>query len=905
MTLARIVATGRGKIRARLEIEGWPVEVVTHSSMQWVLVDARKRVVGLRLDGLKLAARLSLPTGKLDAEGFRVKLVDVTRDQEILRGFRARPTARTWLAAFVSATDVDIDVFSTDGFPASGMLHIGTEAIGYSSKGPTQFNGCVRGLWGSVAQAHFTAGTGSIAFEADAAALAFTPVTDVPETLEGRRVWLHLYGEGESDTADGTRRWQGVASTCPKVEGRKISFAVDPPTAILKQQVGGDVAQPVPIRGIYYPWNMPFFCQLFLHATADHNSKIDATARVQHFGFFETEEENCASLTGQIAAAIAAAPGWTWNTASTIIAVPTADGFKFRYVTPTGGVKYVTVGIPLWIPAVHDQPTQRQWVFETTRNPAIDPLANDQVYEFAFTSPFPRSYFGRQSPAVRTDPGGSLVPAPNLADLWPDTRIYVGGLVGLSDQTTIALNEEEPVFQRVAQVNPAENSIDVHGPIIVEAPGSASPAFRMFGPQTRIRLGRVIAVGNIGTLLEELVASSPDLANSGAMPLVRAGDVDVGLGAHAITEINVGAYLSSPAVNDRAFVSFGADVTLEELIGPELVAAGLHWTVSLSGQLGARRARLASPTEPTVHHIRVDRTSDTGKKPIGPVPTVEEAATWGFISDIAYLTGFDPIEDEHTGPEVRFVNVGVRAPLRATKRLEIAQKSLPAARIRTGTPAGLESEPTQEDIAQIAKLWLGILGGTYDVLTVRVPATCFDIQLGDPVTFSSVYVPGDDGVLGVNNKVGICVGVSWDIDTMTGSLELLLHSRPIGGYAPEFRVNSQTNVGGNTWDLTLDVAAETGVALGNWLLPADPVRVTQWDSSTPTILNGTVVSATGTVARVAFVGPWAPAGLFWSLRPREATAVTLGEGVGRFTFVADASGRMNVIASTSARVFAP
>lgn len=925
MTLSRIIETGRGKPRARIAIEGWPVQPVTHSDMAQVLADGRRRVLGLRLDGLKLAARLSLPTGKIDSEGFRCTLVDVSREEFMLRGFRARPTNRTWLFQYHDAITTTLTVFSTDGFPNSGVLHIGTEAIQYTSKTATQFLGCTRGYWGSQPQAHFTSGASAVAFESDAG-LSYPPVTDSPESLEGRRVWLYLYGEGDSSIGDGVQRWQGAASTCPKVEGRKISFMVDPPTAILKQAIGGDVAKPVGIRGIYYPWNQPFSFEMRLHAAGASNSDHVTAVVIKVHGHFEDEAEFCAELTSKIDAEIAANPSWSWPPGSSITALPTSDptGFRLRYVIgQPGAPRYISivrlqVVVRMSVPDPRlidtlkrfeslDQPMSNKWIHENGSINA-DPVNNLATYSFRWATTVPRAYFGTDSPNQLADPTGTLLTSPDLTNVWRNTRIYLGGLVAITTSTAIALDEEAPVFQRVYAVNPADNSIDVYGNTLISF-GSPPmlPGFQVFDGSTRIRLGRVLAIGNVGTLLETLVATSADYANAGAMPLVRASDVDVTASATALSQNNVARALSSPAVNDRAFVSFGADLTLEDLIAPELVAAGLHWTMSHSGQLGARRARLAAPTEPSVHHIGVDRTQDSGKKPLGGAPTVEEAATWGFISDVAYLTEFDPIEDEHTGPEIRFVNVAARAPTRAAKRMEIAQKSIPAKRLFAGEAASLAHEPTQEDVGRIARLWLGLLGGNYDILTVRVPATLFDVKLGDAITLSSRYVPAEDGSLGVSGRLGICVGFSWDVETMTGSLELLLHSRPIAGYAPEFRVISQVNVVGNTWTLTLDVAEESDYPLTNWFFVPDIVRVTQWDATAPIEISGTVAgTVTATTITVDLNAAWVPGSSTWTLRPELSDNHDIGFNLGKFCYVANASARVQGDGhSGPARVFAP
>lgn len=894
MSLDRIIRTGRGKLQARIEIEGWPIQPVTRQLMVQTLGDGRERVLGLTLQGLKLGARLNLPTGKIEAEGFRVHCVDVSRTRDIIRGFRAKPTLRTYLSAYVSRSATTIPVFSTDGWPSSGVLHIGTEAIAYSGVTSTSFTGCTRGHWRTVPQAHFTQGT-SAAFEADSAALAYPEVTDRPSTIEGRRAWLWLYGEGDDPQGDGTQRWQGVCATSPKFEGQQVSFAVDPPTSILKQQIGGDVVAPVGIRGIYYPWSAPLVLTLTLGTGAGKDTALGGTPVIVRLsGFWETNEAFCVALTTAILNDTNAS-GWTsWGN---IIARALPNGWDLLFTAASSSPKWVAVNdindragfeARRLSELAHDRPTVGDWLVEATGAPTGAVTASTR-YVYPFSSPFPRAYFGADTPWVRA--GDAFVLA-SQTSTWPAGRVYLGGLLALSADMVFAEEGDPPFFSRVGSVDTSEQRVSM---------GEVAQ-FRAFSPSTRFRVGRLLARGNVGDLVQALIATSPDVANAGAMPLITEDDID-------LDASDVNAALVTPAVSDRAFVAFGQDTTLEDLIGAELVAAGMHWTISAGGQLGARRARLAAATEAASHRIGVDPTDFTGRKPIGGVPTLEEAATWGFVSDLAYLTGYDVLEDEHTGPEIRFVNVRARAPNRNAKKLELAQKSIPGARFTySGPRGGTEGEPTQEEVGQIARFWLGILGGSYDVTSIGVPATLFDAGLGDSIAISSKYLPDDDGTLGVTDKLGVLIGFSWDIDAMRGTLELLMHSREIAGYAPEFEVTGQTNTSGNTWELTLDVAAESDEPLDTWYEAGDLVRVEQWNTLTPTTRFGTVVSVdpdTGTLV-VTFTASWTPGSDAWTLRPQGSQDHARASNLARFAYVADSTGRVVYgDENGNAQVFAP
>jgi hypothetical protein len=67
----------------------------------------------------------------------------------------SNPTSvTTQLNGAINNTDATITVDSTTGFPATGILDIGTELITYTAKTPTTFTGCVRGTNGTTAASH-------------------------------------------------------------------------------------------------------------------------------------------------------------------------------------------------------------------------------------------------------------------------------------------------------------------------------------------------------------------------------------------------------------------------------------------------------------------------------------------------------------------------------------------------------------------------------------------------------------------------------------------------------------------------------------------------------------------------------------------------------------------------------
>jgi len=69
------------------------------------------------------------------------------------------PTTATTLSAAVLATDTTIPVASTAGYPPSGTLLIGSEAMTYTGTTGTSFTGVTRGVLGTTAAAHSSGAT--------------------------------------------------------------------------------------------------------------------------------------------------------------------------------------------------------------------------------------------------------------------------------------------------------------------------------------------------------------------------------------------------------------------------------------------------------------------------------------------------------------------------------------------------------------------------------------------------------------------------------------------------------------------------------------------------------------------------------------------------------------------------
>lgn len=893
MTLSRLIATGRGKMpRVRLEIEGLSVQPVTHRSMEKSLSDGRSRVVGLRLDGVRIGARLDLAEGTIDGDGFTARMVDTKRSASMVAAFRQSPTRRTFLTGSHSRSATTLNVFATNIFPTSGTLHIGTEVVTYTGKTSTTFTGCTRGAWGTQAQAHAAA---------DGASLSYPHVTDHPISIEGRRAVLYLYGEGDDPQGDGTARWRGVVATDATIRGREVTFHVDPPTAILRQQLGGDTVDPVPIRGIYYPWNAPFWLALTRQSAAARGSSATTDFGVVKVrGFFETQREFCDELNSQISALIGA---WTLGTGASLTAQPIEGGFRITYVAGTGTVYWIhPETLNRDISAVQEHPAGggSEW-FNNSGGGSVFSVAAGGTYRIDFVAPVPRAVFGRRTPHQALElPRGTRYTSPTDAASLPSSRLYLGGLSPVSTDSFVGLEgDEEGVYRGVRSVVAASRIVDVD---LGAARIDEEPTALFLGPTTLVRLGRKFTEGNVGDLMQWLVANSPDLANSGVCPLVTSGDV-------SITGAELRAVTRTPVTEGRTFAAFGQAVSLADILNSHLAAAGMHPSLTTAGQITARVARLAASTELGVAHVYG---TDTGtQRAVGAIPQVDQSG-WGHVSDVRVSTGYSPIEDEFDGPTAHMRNVQASAPLRAARSKLIEQRSVSS---RYGSiftvPTGALVELTPDELARVAEPWLGLLGDAYDLITVEVPATMLDVTLGDVVLLTHPMVPSrSTGAFGVAGLPGILVGFDWELESMKGTLTLLCHARNVAGYAPGFEVTSEALVGGTQWDLTLGTASdylEAGQTVSQWLATGNDVNIIERDSTTPTTVSGTIDSVSGTVVRVTLTGAWTPGGGTgqWDLTLQASDNYDAADDESRFVFVGGTLGVSHSDATVTHRTFGP
>lgn len=118
----------------------------------------------------------------------------------------------TYLDAALDCNDTTVTVKSTSAFAASGTIHIGAEAIGYTAKTATTFTGCVRGKYAPFkadteasqrfGQAHRIASVGDNV-------IIPPKVTSKQREWQGRRVGLYMLSDKATSWSDRRLVWAG------------------------------------------------------------------------------------------------------------------------------------------------------------------------------------------------------------------------------------------------------------------------------------------------------------------------------------------------------------------------------------------------------------------------------------------------------------------------------------------------------------------------------------------------------------------------------------------------------------------------------------------------------------------------------------------------------------------------
>jgi hypothetical protein len=860
VTWARVLEKGHGSVSFRLEIAGHPDEFVTHEDMERSdSFGVRARVALLNSTNVKLSERCTLVDAKTTGGGFTAKIVDVRG--RATESFRTMATARTVLQAQPTANPgkfaydaTSMTVLGTEGFiEESGHLWIDGEVIGYDTKTATTFDGLTRGLFGTFARDHYYDPTGAEAREPE--------ITNRPVTMEGRRAQLFAYGPGDDPAGNGTQIWRGVVSSQPRYNGTSYSILVDPITRLLKQTVGGILDVPVSIRGIYYSAEDPLVIHLEEGDSSSGNGKTATVARSFRFqlcGFWETQAEFLAAVQTELDARSGAFT-------STLTAIEIGDSWGIHVLSPSSDPRYVFPGVleqGTGLPLIDTEAPLislkdgrfNSWLTPATIVDTVSPVVNVnsqhilrlRTHPLGDTSTLapqgagtvPRTCLGyTQRPGL----SGWLSTERVNVDLqsFPATRLYLDATPNAGWQHVTCewqangAGVEQTVDTYVTALDDdfADRWVKLRKQVDGELGPVKPPLVATAANPPELEFLVQLTEGSVVDFITALVDDSRAYANLGIAPDLEPDDFDMTTPGALEVDAAAEGFL-------RRVFAFTGSQDLEEVLIEELKMCGAFLYTTSAGKMSFRPLRHATQVEKPGHEITPSR------HVVGDNWLHFENMPLGVYNTIVIKTGYDPIEDEHLGREyiVRDKRAYGRTPIART--LEIAPMSRASRSI------------AYADVLEVVSRILGMFAGEYEILRVNVTPQLFGVLLGDVVSITSPKVPSTDGTKGIEEQRGIVVSREWSLmrDGGSGSLEILMTTKPLAGYSPAAIITSGSLTGGTTYELDLDDGDfPEGDTAADHFQAGDLIRVSGFGSGEVPVL-GTVVSVDGSIVVVTLTG---------------------------------------------------
>lgn len=868
---------GRATLRYRVAFESLPYEAVSHSDMVKVGSDAlgiASRKKGLKIAGQKITYDLDIAQCRLSAGGITVGLVDIDGVWTSL--FTKQPEAISWITADVSTAPGQVislpdAAVITDQLGMSGMVWIDGEAIYYGSATGTTLEDLLRGAFSSHSSYHYVGDENE--------GLRSPEVTTWPVAIEGRRVRLYVYGDGDDPQGDGTLIWLGMVMSEPTSNGVMWTVQCDNVVSVLKQTLGADLGVVTP-RGILIPETHPFILQFMevprnlVPASGDGGVTYGP---VSIFGYWESNDEFVADVNTEIAALIALVGPLDGQ----IVAKSDgADGWHFEF-TPGPLAYCIQVGSASMVDGPMGAPGPSGWgqpQLLGSSGPYQAPnITVDLVYYFfaqdegAGTVPRgiidrgARIYMSGRVPSIVTAASVGFKPDPGRAGSSPQDAGVDSFLVGAIDSVTGSAY--------FVLLGPADS--------VRHWTRSSAPTFRFC-----YNFNRTIGAGgnSLWDLLDRITTLTPTIGNLGLCPPIYEDEWE----SEAWAVLSSGAV--PPLVSARNYISWSPK-PLESVIREELKLAGYMLGVNSSGALTISRLRIAATTEPgRISITSTDILNDSAK-------LIFERAPFGVWNTFSLQTGWDSLTNSFRGD--MFVVRDVAAFSRAS-----------AQRVVSSTPFSGYDGPVPisiSDIQALASSALGVLGVGYQVLTVDVDASLWDVQIGQTVGITYHVLPSTGGVAEATERTGLVIGWAAELYTPRVTLKLLLGPRDYGGYAPAALISAQTNTSGNTWSLTVEEnLLPSGTTVADFLAAGDQVTIERYNTTVVSSNPGVVVSVSGTTVVVTTDAAWTPGALSWVLNFSAATDADLTTAQKRYVFIASATSTIAYASgNVSAKTFGP
>lgn len=881
--LARIIASGSGKLEYRLVIAGALRQWVTRKSMTGTLADGRIRTLGLKRAGLRTSETVSLLEGRLEQDGFSATIVDM--DGAATAEFMSESAVDAWLTVTATATATTFDVNASAGL--NGLyLQIGQETVLVTGEPTAVTITVTRACWDTTATAHCVQ-TGDTPM--------WPRLRNVAPHMINRRAELYAHGPSElTSPATGTLVWRGIVQSGVRSLDSAAAYEIplSPLATILEQNIGPKSKEPIGFRGIYYAAAGALWFRVREFSTASYGSSSAHSATVQLDGFFAAQGDFITALQAAFDAALLAA-----SFTQTVRVIPVDGGYRWgltigttttpKYVEIVGGsavdgdfggggthlvvdadgIEYPTLAASsIYTVQVSDTPATRHsapetwiaWPPDTTPTPRTVPRAC-----YRDIGPY----------------GG--MPADEAA--WPSSSLYLEDISGIAVGDMLTLSGTPPEW---ALTMVSVSAVDATNGFVTAAVYDEGLAMLIAQPYLNNSVGydgqwRIIVAKTYSLIpcsltgfRDALVTSSVN-AMPGQGPRIFAADVGDWAAAAEIAGTN-------PVLARRVYV-FTEPTRLSDLLEHECRLYGLVPYIDASQKIQLRRLAPALATDTAALTLTAaNRGVSSGFGQIEDSPD-------GVITTCELSTRWNARTAKYDGPTITAQNVLAISDVGSERILEI--KPLVSA----------EVEPVPGDsVADLLFSRTVFFGTRCRAVTFNASLAAHGALLGDVVNVVIPQLPMN-GVRGLSRK-GRLVGRQWDFDSGRGTLKVVFFDLRGAGYAPSALVASAANVTANTWDLTIDttefLAFEQTVS--ECFAAGYAVRVTQRYTATPTVLTGTVVSVSGSVVRVTF------SGVFTDRSPNDVlefdarTSCTAAQL--EWAFIASNSG---VFASGSAQQFSP
>lgn len=847
MSFDYLKAIGSGRLRFRLEIEGWPEEFVSHWSITHATGrDGRRVIACLSTDGLSTGERVVLQEAQLDQDMTHFKLVppepkftsngQVTDD--LIESFTqtVEPVARlgSALAAVGPIISTEITLDGDDVLDDGTVLHVGTEAIRITS-----WPSVTRTIWGTSIQHHPVDDTEQSVITVKSG-IYDTYVYPRPPTMEGRRWFLFAYGEGDDVEDDGEPVGRGIVARPPYLDSSDgVTWHIDGfgITHVFSQKLGSSIVDVHPI-GIYHH----ALCAIVFGWT--FNGVVSNGGGLWKLvGFHSSEAEMLDAINAMIADKIATDPIGIITLDEmfeSIRLVKSTDGLLIEAKRTSedfydGVVFLAFLGSPLL--GSNDQVT---WIvdgIETTENT----FEHSKTY-YAKIGYIDKYFDGKDQPSYEGAPisplgnasaimveqlhasvfGGSFEATfQSNADFaaFPPWRIYLDSPIHAEGVHISGTSKPGGLFY----ITSADNDDGLYW-IEVEPWVSAAGDPNLPGADTDhgaqgfagwltsdcvIKPVRRYGRGSLGVFTTSVVEYGVLLANIGDSPFVTDDDIGFVLGTYQ--PIN-----NRQIIRDFTFYGPIAmwDVIREEckfLNGiPRVNTAGVFEVIPLP-----RWTERTQVGDDYVLDASCILTPYRGGG--GMWPTFEQQSD-GRVTAVVIQEDYDAVEGEwrdepSTYHDSRAVSV---IKTRGENPISIKPYSKPV--FTGGAVSAAEMK------ARIAETYLAFFSIDYAVVRLQVPFTRFTVLLGDVVAITERNIPDGEGARGVTGRRGVVIQrkVNWDaaIDKMI-ELTVLLTPRNIVGYAPSGFITSPSPTetepaASTTWTVTLDPDHEL-----NFLMAAD------------------------------------------------------------------------------------